>query len=372
MMRADVPRNKRQTNARARTVLCWGLLAFIEMLSGFSVVAEFVGDRYRDPEYEAKLAKLRARLAAEPHRPLILILGSSRSGVGIRPGECQSSVSADTSPTVFNFALNGAGPRQQLIVLHRLLAEGIRPAGVLSEVLPAILYQEGCHGEDAAIKSRRMEDDELAISGQPVPPPPNPLEMSWPDWLEFWFSRRIRVLCYWAPSWVEGEPMDQGRWRKLDDWGWLPFSRRTGPPTAEECRRGIAWSRREYEARLIHWTVSDVADRAVRELLQTCQHEEISAALFLMPEGTPFREFYPPRVRAGLESYLARVCQDHEVTLFDATLWGADDDFRDGHHLLIDGATRFSQRFGRELIAPFVAKHNRSRVLSQRPTDERR
>ncbi len=374
--------NKRQRNARARTMLSWGLLVFFGMAGAFTIVAGSISTELRDPEYNAKLSKLRERVTENPDRPLIVILGSSRSAAGMRPDVWQNLSPQEPSPIVFNFAITGAGPRQHLIVLRRILAQGIRPAGVLVEVLPAFLYQADSLGEEASLKCRHMLADELAIYGHspPAPPPVRPPPVRQPPvrrrfwyskWLDQWYSSRIRVVRHYAPGWVAGEPLHQERWKKLDAWGWSPFASGAKAATADEYRRGVALSRREYEPRLAHWEVSDVADQAVQELLKTCQRERMSAVLYLMPEGSPFRELYRPSVRTELESYLTRVCHDHDATLLDATLWNTDEDFWDGHHLLVDGATRFSQRLGRELLDPFVAKLRRSHDLSQRPVPER-
>ena len=98
----------------------------------------------------------------------------------------------------------------------------------------------------------------------------------------------------------------------------------------------------------------------------------MGVALFLMPEGSPFRAWYRPEVRAELNSYLTRLCHEHGATFLDATLWNADEDFWDGHHLLADGANRFSQRFGRELLEPFTSKILGPELLSQQSTSQRR
>ncbi len=356
-------RNKRQLSVRARTVLACGLLAFLVLQMGYTLVVS----GSLDPEYDIKLAKLRERLAEEPHRPLILILGSSRSAVGIRPEELQPTLTGDHSPLVFNFGMIAMGPRQQLVLLRRLLALGIHPEGVLIELFPPKLSQL----EDADIKRRHMQAEELAIH-QSGPAQAAQLHlMSFSEWLDLHYSSRIRLLRRYAPTWVESETPHQDPWKHLNAWGWWPYANGAKVANADQYRNAVNQMRLGHGKRLTQWKISDVNDRALQEILKTCQRERMSAALYLMPEGSPYRQLYPPAVRVNVANYLTHVCRDYNVALLDATLWSADEDFWDGHHLLCDGATRFSQRFGRELLDPFVTKLNSPRVLSQRPMNDR-
>lgn len=72
-----------------------------------------------------------------------------------------------------------------------------------------------------------------------------------------------------------------------------------------------------------------------------------------------------------LSDYLAAITQDCGVPVLDATEWSAKQDFWDGHHLLADGATRFTQRFCHEFLDTFAASLSNAPRLSQRPMDQR-
>src|SRR5438093_13042053 len=105
-------RNRRQTFAAGcRAVLAWGLLFYLAFQVALIVITDNWRPELRDPEYGSKLSRLRERLAEEPGRPLILILGSSRAGYGFRPEVVSDWRTPDgASPMVFNFGLTGAGP----------------------------------------------------------------------------------------------------------------------------------------------------------------------------------------------------------------------------------------------------------------------
>ena len=235
-----------------------------------------------------------------------------------------------------------------------------------------MLYQAGHFSEDDALKRRHMQAEDLAIRKRLPINGQYPVQPQYFGWFNAWYGSRLRVLRRFAPAWIESEQLQRDFQADLNQWGWSPLGKGVKTPTAIQYQRALADARMSYETWLAQWKISPVADRAMRELLTTCQREHMSVALYLMPEGSPFRAWYRPKVRQELDSYLTDVCRKHDITLLDATLWNSDEDFWDGHHLLADGATRFSQRFGRELLEPFAAKLRGSEFLSQQPTDERR
>ncbi len=364
-------RNARHLSARARVTLLCGLLAFIGIQVGLPMIAGSDNTTVRDPLYEIKLTKLRERLKEHPQRPLILVLGSSRTGAGIRPEVLPKLDSSHPGPMVFNFGMAGAGPRQQLIHLRRALSEGIHPSGVLIELLPALLNQTDKYSEDSALKKRGMEAEELAILAGHVERPQTRESLPTSEWSSHWATLRLRVLRRFAPAWIETDVASNGSPKRYSPWGWRPFAEGVKVASAEEYRRGIERSRSEYEQGLTDWEVTDVADRAVRKMLEICQQENIKAALYVMPVATAHQEMYPLGVRAKLNDYLTGISHDYRVPVVDATEWNADQDFWDGHHLLADGATRFTQRFCHEFLNTFTASLSESPRLSQGPIDQR-
>ena len=107
---------------------------------GLSAALDHGPPRLRDPEYGKRLERVHARIAEHPGRPLVLVLGSSRTAMGVRP-----DVLADepAGPLVFNFSLVGSGPVMELMAFRRALADGVRPAAVVVEYWPAFLREDG-------------------------------------------------------------------------------------------------------------------------------------------------------------------------------------------------------------------------------------
>jgi hypothetical protein len=163
----------------ARRALLWALASFV-LAQVPLVLALFTSWQFRDPEYGLRLMALRARLAErEPGRPLVLFLGSSRTGVNVKPRLFATNDRAGTRPVVYNFGLCNAGPVQELLGLRRLLAEGIRPD------VPLIDARDWCAAEDfhdgfhlthagTAAFTRRLERElGPCLAGQPF-------EQRWP------------------------------------------------------------------------------------------------------------------------------------------------------------------------------------------------
>src|SRR4051812_37943960 len=110
---------------RSRASLLW-LAAWVAGLQlGLAFLVETRRPELRDPEYAHKLTHLHNRLAESDQRPLVLMLGSSRVGVGVRP-ECFPAPpdTGRANPLLLNFALCGSGPFLERICLRRLLEDG--------------------------------------------------------------------------------------------------------------------------------------------------------------------------------------------------------------------------------------------------------
>src|SRR5207248_1044291 len=118
---------------RSALTFVWAVAAFAAGQLVLGLAVERWLPQARDPDYAAKVERLRARRAEAPDRPLVLVLGSSRVQLGLRGGP----VYADgRTALVFNFGLSGAGPYLEALCLRRLFAEGVRPDLLVLEVLP--------------------------------------------------------------------------------------------------------------------------------------------------------------------------------------------------------------------------------------------
>jgi len=339
----DIHSGTRSRSSCWRSVLIWGL-AWIVVGQG-SIVAflEWQHPEFLDPKYGCRLLALRSLRQESQSRPLSLVLGSSRAEQGFRPSLLARTgeTPVPPSPLFYNMARGGSSPLLYLLTLRRLLSDGIHPDNLLVEIFPPALVEDE---ESAVIYKPTLRDWPLLwrypVNGR-----------TWGFWLQdrllLWYKYRSGFLAWAVPHWLPpqarwgGNLWDYrgGEWRVIGDKVSLP-----------ECRRLTDDARRRYAPALEHFRIADDADRALRELLDTCRTERIAVVLFLMPEASEFRGWYPHQAQQQLSQYLTELQRDYCAPLIDARDWIADWDFADGHHLLSWGANAFTRRFAHEVL----------------------
>ncbi len=342
--------NRRLTRQGGATV-AWCLLGFVGLQLGVALALQCWRVERIDRPFGHKLALLRARQARELARPLVLMLGSSRTFNGVRPGLLPASVLAGPeAPLVFNFGFAGHGPFQELLSLRRLLERGVRPRCVFVEVVPAHLYQEAV-ADDLPL-DRLAWGDLPALSRYA----PSHAAVYW-NWAAsrvapcFTFREAVlsRTDCRWLPrGWHHWRP------ERMDDLGWLEMA---PPGDRAQYERELAKTRQDFSPTLHTARISETTDRALRDLLSLCRQEGLQAALLVMPEARVFQSCYSPSARAAGDAYLKALSEEFGTPLTDARDWVPDDEFRDGHHLLATGARTFTERFGREALGPLLRRH---------------
>ena len=328
--------------------LGYGLLFFACLQLALAVVLEGRQSRLRDPEFAARLPRLRARLAERPGAPLILVLGSSRTLLGVRPTALPPlQAPGGREPVVFNASLLGAGPFLESVCLRRLLAAGVRPDWVVLEYWPPT---------EIAEMSRRVPAERLAWGELPVlaryEDDPVRLYAAWAGArLVPFHTYHADLLRRYAPAGLPAAARRDDRVYPCDGSGWAPCT--IGTTAADRLRlRAETLAGCGPFLRAFH--PSPVAGRALRDLLATCRRERIAVVLLYMPEAAAFRDCYPPPVRAELDGHLRRLARDGRVSVVDARDWSPDEDFADGVHLLPDGAAAFTARLGREVLQPLL------------------
>ncbi len=274
---------------------------------------------------------------------MLLALGSSRTEQGFRP----SLLPSGDGPLFYNLARGGSSPLLYLLTLRRLLADGIRPDGLLVEIFPPALVED----EEGAVIYKATLRDWPLLRRYPVG------GRTWAFWLQdrflVWYKYRSGFLASIAPRWLPprarwGEHLwdyQGGEWRIIGD-----------NVSPHERRRLTDDARRRYARSLQHFRIAADADRALRELLDTCRTQRLSVVLFLMPESREFRAWYPSEARRQLSNYLAVLHDEYGAPLIDARRWIEESEFSDGHHLLSRGAAAFTRRFAAEVLSALVGE----------------
>ncbi|HWB11629.1 MAG TPA: hypothetical protein VG826_20530 [Pirellulales bacterium] len=343
------PSPRRVLARRAQAVLSCCLLAAIG-LQGILHVAVAHWPQIQDPEYGFKLARLREQLAEKPDRPLILLFGSSRSGVGLDPRQFGVEQTGDASPLVFNFALSGAGPVRHLMLLRTLLNEGVRPQRLLLELHPLFLNQ-GCGAlrEECRIDVHRLDRTAMETLADYSLDPQVTRRRWWEGRLLIAHGNRHELLDCLLPRLCARFPQ-YNIFRQINSWGWLAFPSRGR--NEESRRKLVERARLEYRDSFPNFVVTSDPDRALREMLTLCRREGVAVTMYLMPEGSEFRSWYPPDVRRQVEEYLGQLKREYAFDLYDLSSSMPDESFADSHHLLPEVVARFSTKFAIEVMAP--------------------
>lgn len=335
----------------------WGAALFLTGAGMLNLALESRPLHLGDPEYGQKLTHLRAQLAeASPGTPLVLVLGSSRVGTGIRPEVLLSNCCRPSTPPLllFNFGLCCSDPVMELLCFRRLLADGIVPRHVFVEVTPLAFNDSfpASHGLTEHLDPRRWQWPDVRRLAQYHSQP----RVLYRDWLETRLlpasRHRFLLLDRFAPCWVPPslfQSLFGHEWHGTDRWGWLHLP--GIPSVPSERRRQLLVEQRQLNYEVAsRFHPAEASDRALRELVDLCRREEIVVSLLAMPDA--LRPCYSPACRAAIDDYLQQLSRECEVALVDARDWIDDGGFADLAHLTPNGAATFTRRFAREVLRP--------------------
>jgi hypothetical protein len=314
-------------------------------------VAAEVHPRVRDPGSGDKVARLTAKVAASPGRPVVLFLGSSRTGLAFDALRADDRLD---DPCCFNLGLPAAGPVCELLTLNRVLAAGVQPTLVLVEVLPAMLHDSPAGPRERAfLTGDRFSADE-ARTAERFGYPRDDTTRRWVTArLSPWWTYRFPLWGRVAPSWLAYDVRyDWGRTADAGGWN-VPIRDEV---TDDEREAGDARARGEYGAPLAVLAPCGGAADALREILATCRSRGITVRLVLLPESTTFRTLYGP----GVDDRLVAFLKGLDAPLVDARGWMPDTAFSDGHHLMRPGAVTFTEKLAADVIAPALSRGGRS------------
>jgi hypothetical protein len=348
-------RPRRRGGSQRRAALA-ALASFVVVALAFNAGAMYLLDDrspgLRDPEYARRVERYRDRVAENPGRPAVLVVGSSRSAMGVCPSAWEA-VRGPTDPLLFNMSLLGSGPVMELLVVRRAFADGLRPRVVLLEYWPPFLYSEDSWSEWERITVERLSPRDRSVVGDYFPEHVGAeSRMTTQYWNPFWESRE-RLLIQVVPKWLRGERRIDWTWDTIDAWGWKPGF---DLPPGESSDRGrmVAACRQVYQPLLANYRISGSADRALREAVALARAHGATVGMLYLPESTEFRALYPPSAEKQARDYLAAISRELAVPVIDAREWMDDGLLVDGFHLSRVGAAEFTRRLGPAIRAAFA------------------
>ena len=317
----------------------------------FQVAIAAAGDLFApevyDPEYAARLERLQARHAEHPDRPLLIMLGSSRTAQLFRPEQLPTIATPDGRVVLpFNFSRAGGGPVYSRIAFARLCQQGLKPDWVVIEFMPALMMHRYERYFYTSITASELGELARYISGRRAVGCYAKLRLL-PG-----YKLRTGLLRLIAPSWIL--PMgDSDPATMIDDLG--GEGRRIRPSMPEAQRRAEDLRVSTGYARLLAgYRIDPGSDRALRDLLRQCRDMRIAVVMVRTPESKAFRAGYEPAALATLAVYEAELTREFGVRVIDAREWLPDEDFEDGHHPLLSGQLHFTDRVYRDVLVPLV------------------
>ena len=329
--------------------------AVVLLMIHAAVLLALQDPRVRDPEYGLRAARLRERLAEHPGRPLVLVIGSSRTAMGVCPAAWEESRPADSAhpdPLLFNNAVLGAGPVMELMALRRIYADGFRPAVVLIEYWPPFFHHDDGWAETSRVTVDRLMDCDRQLVRDYFPDPARIESEMDRRRVSAVYPNRERLLMQFAPSWLPATRRADAGWTDLDAWGWLPgFDLK--PDMTDWRAKAVENCTKIYKPLFAKYRIAPDADRAIREAIALARDHGAAVGLVYLPESSEFRGVYPRRVERMAKEHLDDLRREFAIPVLDCRTMMPDAAFVDGFHLTRKSAPEFTRLLGREVAKTF-------------------
>ncbi len=352
-VRSAPVRPRGQTQRRsAQRVLVYSVLAFGLLTIGLETAAETVRPEWRDPEYGYRLRAVRRWQRERPDRPLVLVLGSSRTQFGVSPAD-MNFPDAPGVPLVYNFGYTSAFPLGMWFQLSRLFDDGVQPAVVLVEFASIHTRVDGPAEAQFELMGPRLSAGDIRRFA-PYMSDPTVFERQLSAARQNpWAARRPALMGDLLPDWRTAEVRANNRvWESMDPYGRI-FFRLEG--TADPTRR-LREEGRKHTSGLDAGSPGAVSDRAFRDLAAACHARGIKLALFRAPESPAYRAMYTPAGLASFDEYACALARDFGAPVLPAPDHMEEADFADGFHLLPAGAAKYSQWLAEQHLKPWLAE----------------
>jgi hypothetical protein len=334
----------------ARGVFLWSLGFYVVAVMVLNAIMERWCPAAFEQVYRMKWDRLCQMQEETPDRPLVVMLGSSRTDDAFQAGRLEEVPGPDGRPiAAYNFGVPAAGPIHEYLYLRQMLDRGIRPRLLLVEFLPPLFND----AHSRLISEENWTYPEWVTASQlaqmahyyvrPVRKGKIWLESRVAPWCVYRAFLRNWLYSLWDPS-IQLSPPIQTH----DSWGF-----RYPEDLTPEVRAARSAGACDYILTLRHFRLGKGPARAMRDVLELCRQEQIPVVLVITPESTTFRSWYSAQCLASTDKLLADLRAAYGVEVIDARQWVRDQDFIDGHHVAAPGADRFSIEL-RNRVAPLL------------------
>jgi hypothetical protein len=344
---------------RGRSVLLWGLGAFVALQLTASVLLDYVWPQLRFPPFFAQAE----RAGAFPVAPSIVCLGSSRCGCLLDEDEISDVVRRLTGDVQAQF-FNAAVPAGDLYVneklLYELLQRGMRPRYVLIELCP-----ESVHQQNAWLTlhvGRQLRWDELPAYLLEVQRTGNALRLAGTRFLPL-FALREQIRDHvasaaqgWYGTFVGAEGAKAPRpvavlpTGPMPDWTKLSADalRDTKAEPSADTKINLQAVAQELKA----YRPGGNSALALERMVRRCREHGIEPILFGVPLSSAHRGYYTEAVERPYQEFLRAFAQRHGCRYVEYRDALPDQFFLDHHHASKAGRLLFSRRLGVEMLGP--------------------
>jgi len=325
---------------------------------GMSAAIETLKPEWCDPEFGHRFGTLQQLEREAPGRPLVLILGTSRTQNAIDPS-AMGFPEERGSPRVFNFGQSGSPPLKVYLNLARLLDAGIRPAAVVVEVLPVWLTSDGPAEDLFANEASLLTSADLR---RLAPFCNHPVSLG-RKWLSAraapWHAQRFVLMNHWLPRWLEWRQRIDFQWKNTDENGFTPFP--GDEPPSDVRAAATSYARKSYRGTFEGFPFGPSSLEALRALVARCRHEEIPVAFVELPVAPLFRGWFRPGVWESGDERLVTFARSLGVELFLPHDDVADSEYVDGHHMLHRAAKTYSRWLAHTHLQPWLVREGVAR-----------
>ncbi len=343
----------------SRALLLWVLGLFAASQPAFVVALDHWHPTLTESWHSHKWAMLRRLRAREPDRPLVVMLGSSRTDDAFDAEMLNGLPGPGGRPLVgFNFGGPMVGPVRQGLYLDEMLRAGIRPSLLLLEFVPALMCEprRGLVSEENWTLAPWQTLSQIRFMWRYWSHPHGKRR----DWLESrllpWYVFRSPLFTHLSAALFPAARRHKNK--DLDWYYWIHDEQGFRIPkcfTLQQFQAGWCGAWTTYAPTLQRFRLGRGSVRALRDLLQRCREEKIPTALVFMPESTPFRNWYRPGALEEAHRLFAELAWEYGALAIDANTWLPDTEFRDGHHAERGGVRVFTTRLIAEL-RPLLAR----------------
>lgn len=364
-------RTNRRTR-RARSTVFGAVAALVLLNVGLALHVSF-RPGVRDPMFDLPAEHFRARVeSAADHPTTVVHLGSSRTGYGIRPSVTEEEILRATGEPCLahNLHVPANGPIGELVHWKRLVDRGPVPDVAVLEITPARFSTHSNSPDGKPAGAKKLADDMITFRGDRMSRDEVRLVQSYgfpaeteKDWwqanLNPWFGFRFQILSLVQPTWVPNTVTQHER-ASAADLGWKrPFFDRCKP---DQYAGALAINHTLLYDRMQDIRFDETPANSFRDLVKSCLEHGTVPAVFVSPEASAIRAWYPPDLDARLKAFLAEL-EGMGAIVADGREWLPDEAFHDGHHAVRSWADEYTRQVTRHVVLPAV-----ERARAARPT----